>query len=561
MPATLDFKYQAIPGAAPPANQSLQIKSTGAALAFTISPIAQPWLSVSANSGTTPATIKVYVNPTNMASGSYSGAIVVKAPTATTSQSVTFNVTLEISDAPATVIASTAALSFAFVADALVNPAPQPIVLTASGGAVSIATTITGGVWLKAAPSSGIALTGTPLTVMVSVNPATLGPGTYNASIKFTPSTTATRPITVAVTLIITPGVPTITALWPHEGLINSPATYVTITGTNFYGTAAITSSAYIGTLKLTSIVISPTSMLVTMPAAQMTAKGILPIMVKTPTATGDSGTLDFTVISDPEILAVTDAASYALGSVSPGEIITIYGLGLGPANLLTLSGTDPIATSLPSGVTGTSVTIDGVDAPLVYTSADQVSCIVPFTTPSTSGSQVDVVVTYNSAASAAFPVKKVDANPGIFTMNATGSGQGAFLNFNAATGDYIVNGASTQATKGSTVVLYLTGYGATSCVPILDASDAIVSDCTTGATEANLISGKVTPVLAVSVTIDGAGAVATAQAPIGSIPGLMQINAVVPDTAKPGSVPVVVTVGTGAGAATTTQNVTLAVK
>ena len=338
-------------------------------------------------------------------------------------------------------------------------------------------------------------------------------------------------------------------------------AAALTITGTNFYGTAAITSSAYIGTLKLTSIVISPTSMLVTMPAAQMTAKGILPIMVKTPTATGDSGTLDFTVISDPEILAVTDAASYALGSVSPGEIITIYGLGLGPANLLTLSGTDPIATSLPSGVTGTSVTIDGVDAPLVYTSADQVSCIVPFTTPSTSGSQVDVVVTYNSAASAAFPVKKVDANPGIFTMNATGSGQGAFLNFNAATGDYIVNGASTQATKGSTVVLYLTGYGATSCVPILDASDAIVSDCTTGATEANLISGKVTPVLAVSVTIDGAGAVATAQAPIGSIPGLMQINAVVPDTAKPGSVPVVVTVGTGAGAATTTQNVTLAVK
>ena len=50
-PATLDFKYDA--GSTLPAAQTLQIKSTGAALSFTISitgplPYSAEWLSVSA---------------------------------------------------------------------------------------------------------------------------------------------------------------------------------------------------------------------------------------------------------------------------------------------------------------------------------------------------------------------------------------------------------------------------------------------------------------------------------------------------------------------------------
>src|SRR3954451_14079666 len=56
-PATLNFKYQV--GSALPASQSLQIKSTGTALSFTLSttgplPYSAQWLSLSANSGTTP---------------------------------------------------------------------------------------------------------------------------------------------------------------------------------------------------------------------------------------------------------------------------------------------------------------------------------------------------------------------------------------------------------------------------------------------------------------------------------------------------------------------------
>src|ERR1039458_4167302 len=62
-PATIDFQYTI--GNALPASQTLQIKSTGSALGFTIPQIASPWISLSAYSGTTPASIKVYVNPTS----------------------------------------------------------------------------------------------------------------------------------------------------------------------------------------------------------------------------------------------------------------------------------------------------------------------------------------------------------------------------------------------------------------------------------------------------------------------------------------------------------------
>jgi hypothetical protein len=70
-PLTLDFKYDA--GNTLPAAQTLQIKSTGAALSFTISitgplPYSAEWLSVSTLAGTTSASLNVYVNPTSLPS-------------------------------------------------------------------------------------------------------------------------------------------------------------------------------------------------------------------------------------------------------------------------------------------------------------------------------------------------------------------------------------------------------------------------------------------------------------------------------------------------------------
>jgi uncharacterized protein (TIGR03437 family) len=246
---------------------------------------------------------------------------------------------------------------------------------------------------------------------------------------------------------------------------------------------------------------------------------------------------------------------------VSPGGIITIYGINLGqdptpPASVTVFPRTDPIPTSLPASGTATSVSIDGNAAPILYTSPTQVSCIVPYAVSAKVKSlaiTVNLSVTYGTK-SPDQAVTVVAADPGIFTTDASGTGQAAILNINGTTGDMTVNSASNPATKGSTVAIYLTGFGLTNCV-----DGAAPNLCNATATEANLITGIVTPKLPVAVTVDGSSAsLVGAQAPVNSVPGVLQVNVTVPTGVKAGNaVPVVVAVGTAASQA----KVTMAVK
>jgi len=78
----------------------------------------------------------------------------------------------------------------------------------------------------------------------------------------------------------------------------------------------------------------------------------------------------------------------------------------------------------------------------------------------------------------------------------------------------------------------------------------------------ANLIGGAVTPILPVSGTIGGiAAAGATAQAPIGSVAGLMQVNVLVPAGVASGNVPVVVSLGAAGALVSSQANVTMDIK
>jgi len=158
-PATIDFKYTI--GTALPAAQTLQIKSTGAALAFTIPPIASPWISLSAYSGTTPASIKVYVNPTSLPSGGQQATITVNAPNANTTTQ-TYIVTLEVSDPPPTLVPNTTTLAFTYATDEPTFPAAQPLVLASTGAAISAAIAVSGGTWLSAQYSGTISIVGIP---------------------------------------------------------------------------------------------------------------------------------------------------------------------------------------------------------------------------------------------------------------------------------------------------------------------------------------------------------------------------------------------------------------
>jgi hypothetical protein len=95
----------------------------------------------------------------------------------------------------------------------------------------------------------------------------------------------------------------------------------------------------------------------------------------------------------------------------------------------------------------------DNIPAPMIYTSATQVSAVVPF---AVTGKASTVVRTeYNGAQSVALGISVVDSAPALFTANASGTGQIAALNE-----DYSVNSPSRPAEPNSIVQLYATGGG-----------------------------------------------------------------------------------------------------
>jgi uncharacterized protein (TIGR03437 family) len=278
---------------------------------------------------------------------------------------------------------------------------------------------------------------------------------------------------------------------------------------------------------------VSTTALLATIPISDLGASGILRVAVTTPAPGGGvSNEAQFQIYGpEPQISAVVSSASYLQGTLAPGDVIAIFGLGLGPAALTIFDpSAPPIPTALPTLAPSTSVTINGTPVPLIYTSGTVVGAVVPYTL---AGASAQVVVTYGGLTSLPFTVSVVASDPGIYSIASSGQGEGAILDFNATTGDFSVNSVANAAPRGSIVVMYITGAGATTS--IVD----------------NLLipfppAAAVTPLAMPTVTIGGQSAtVLAAQAPPGSIPGLIQLNVVVPMTVAAGpALPIVVTVG-----------------
>ncbi len=563
-PGSLAFTYQI--GAVPPAAQTLGVKSTGAAaLAFTVAvtqPAAcsAPCLIVSTNAGTTPATLQVYANPTGLAAGTYAAVVTINSPAAVT---VTQNVavTLTVGDQPSALAASANSLVFSYTTGAGATAQSLPVVLSSNGDPLTASVAVSGGTWLKVNPTGVIALIGLPETLTITADAAGLAPALlpYKGTVTVSSSNASNKTVVINVSLTVSAGVPTIAAsngIWPPGAPAGnaSPVT-VTITGTNF--TAA--STALSGITPLTPVtVVNSTTMLATVPASLLASAGNLPIVIQTITAASPSTPVNFIVYNPavPQIWAVVDSASYSPGTVSPGEIITVYGAGLGPAGITSFSGAS-LPVSLGSGGANTLVTIDGVAAPLLYTSPTQLSCIVPLAVaPGTaSGPKVNLVVTYNGVAAATpFKVNVAAANPGIFTLGP--SGQAAILNINVNVNpnNYSVNGAKNPAPAGSWIAIYATGFGATTCAAAQN------SPCDSPPpTESKFVGGgTVTPTGALTVTIGGQAVTSpVGVVPVGSVIGLLQINAQVPaGVASGAAVPVTISVGGIAGMGVATMAV-----
>lgn len=217
----------------------------------------------------------------------------------------------------------------------------------------------------------------------------------------------------------------------------------------------------------------------------------------------------------------IVNGASFQTGAIAPGEIVTLFGTNLGPANLQTaqLDSTGKIATTL----SGLQVSFNGVPAPVVYASTGQTAVIVPYEVAGLSS--VGLSIQNGQSVSTTIQIPVTDSAPALFTSNSAGNGPlGAFNQ------DQSLNSAANPAAPGDTVVFFGTGEGLTNA-PL----DGVIAG-----------SGPPQPILPVTVTIGGLPAkVVYAGGVPGQTAGLLQLNIVVPPSAPSGLLPVVLTVGT----------------
>ena len=141
----------------------------------------------------------------------------------------------------------------------------------------------------------------------------------------------------------------------------------------------------------------------------------------------------------------ILNGASWTGGAVSSGEIVTIFGSGLGPK---TLQQAAYIGNELQQTVAGTTVFFDGVAAPLLYVSDSAVSAIVPVVW----AKSVDVEVASHGGISNIATVPIASNNPGVFRYPS--SLQAVAVNQD---GSYNID---KPAPRGSYITFFITGAG-----------------------------------------------------------------------------------------------------
>ena len=205
--------------------------------------------------------------------------------------------------------------------------------------------------------------------------------------------------------------------------------------------------------------------------------------------------------------LGVVDSASYR-PTLTAGGIATVFGYSLASAVA------SAAAVPLPTSLGGTVVTIGGIAVPLFYVSPSQINLQIPWELAGQS--QAAVVVTTGVGSSTAVTVNISAAGPAIFTVNSSGTGQGAVVNVRGQTA-----AAATPVARGQYIEIYCLGLGAVSNRP------------STGAAAVDASSPALVPP---TVTIGGMQVPSSFAGLAPGFVGIYQVNALVPLSVTPGS-------------------------
>jgi uncharacterized protein (TIGR03437 family) len=504
------------------------------------------WLSLGNSQGNTQQYLEAFVLPSGLGVGTYTGSITISTTNSANLPSGQFTIPVVlIISASTTVAASPTTLSFTQAQGATTAPASQTVTLTATGGTTGFTASVspvTGGSWLQITPSSGQA-TGS-ITASVAAN--TLSIGTYTSNIVITFTNAATSSINIPVSLVITS---------PQAVVSTSPASLnfsyqlggtapaaqsisvttsngasvpITVTTTSTPAWLSVSPSSGAAPISLTASV--TTSVLTT----QQTLSGTITITPTGQTPITVPVTLTVTGVQPPQPSTISNSASGAFGPISPGELITIKGVNLGPSSAATF--TVGSGGTLSSTLAGVQVLFDTTPGTPIYVSQTQINVIVPYEIAGRVTTSVSVL--YSNQQSSGIQQSVANQAPGIYTDNSTGVGQASVLNQNFSLNGPAVglvignqNIATTPAAEGSVIAVFMTGGGQTSPA-------SATGTVTPGGTTLYNIPGTIT------ATINGVNApVKFAGAAPGEVTGVIQVNLQVPTGISGSNLPLSITI------------------
>jgi uncharacterized protein (TIGR03437 family) len=155
-------------------------------------------------------------------------------------------------------------------------------------------------------------------------------------------------------------------------------------------------------------------------------------------------------------LAGIANSAGSAVSNVvAPDEIISLYGVGIGPAQAATAQVVNGV---LPNSLSGVRVLFDGTAAPLLYAGPTQINAIVPRAVANQNSTTIQVVTP--SGTIAGLTLLQRPAAPNVFANFGVLPNDALSPFALALNQDGSINSLSNPAAAGSVVSVWATGTG-----------------------------------------------------------------------------------------------------
>ncbi len=443
--------------------------------------------------GSSPGTVTFSIDPAAaaaLATGAFYGTIRVTASGVVNSPQ-DYQVILNVAPATKSVAIDPEPAGLLFLSGGTAGLPAQTIQVFAASPAPltyqAAATVDDGSGWLSISPSAGSASALSPGKVAVSVNPAGLSAGVHRGRVTFGASSSAVP--AVNVTVVVSPSLAGGATSFFQPNEVSETGTSRQLGTTCSSPQLAPTQTGLVNSFSAPASWPTPLAITLVDTCGTLVGNGQIittfsngdPPLILNPIDTKHglySGTwTPRKSAAQVTIAARATAPGYSAASVqiggqvvpnaapvlNPNGTTDIFhpqvGGGLGPGNIVQIYGANlanqpatPSSLPLPTALTGTSVLIGGVQAPLYYVSPTQINAQIPFEL--TPGNQYQLIVSANGALTTPEPIQLNTGTPAVLQFT---SGEVEALH---ADGSLISD--TSPAAPGESIVIFLTGLGAT---------------------------------------------------------------------------------------------------